>query len=312
MADAVRSAGNEAIVVRTGREVMRRLNQASDIDGVILDSEIPYTPLEDTLASLRYDVHAGLLPVRIVYEPARPGNSTYVSNGRLVTVSLPLASTDAVNAQTEARLNRLIESYKQVAVVRGPLTPELVRAEFGAQAASEPPAVSTPLTTSERKSQSLLAMEWLDRLAACPHMGYDVRPAEQVIREAIAVPELSKFAIDATGRLPGRAPQLDLANAILNAQLPGDVRTLAAESLIRHVQLHGNGLGQQPTQSLMDLLPTIPEPVLRAKVAAAVGALQGTSQQAGMRMQRYLPPLPKAPAPAAEAPPKPMEPPADK
>jgi hypothetical protein len=312
MADAVRSAGFEAIVVRTGREVMRRLNQASDIDAVILDSEIPYTPLEDTLASLRYDVHAGLLPVRIVYQPATPGTTTYVSNGRLMTVSLPASATEPANARTEARLNHLIESYRQVSVVRGPLTPEQVKFEFAVPAASEPPSISPPLSPTERKAQSLLAMEWLDRLAACPHLGYDVRPAERAIREAIAVPELAKLAIDATGRLPGRAPQLDLANAILNAQLPGDVRTLAAESLIRHVQLHGNELGTQPTQSLMDLLPTIPEPTLRAKVAATVGALQGTSQQVGMRMQRYLPPLPKAPVPAPEAPPKPMEPPPDK
>ena len=73
-------------------------------------------------------------------------------------------------------------------------------------------------------------MEWLDRLAACPQMGYDVRPAERAIRQAIIVPELAKLAIDATSRLPGRDAQIDLANAVLNAQLPADVRILAAET----------------------------------------------------------------------------------
>jgi len=100
-----------------------------------------------------------------------------------------------------------------------------------------------------------------------------------------------------------------LANAILNAQLPADVRALAAEALVRHVALHGNGLGKQPTQALLDLLPTLQDPILRSKVAAAVGSLQGTSEQSGMRMQRYLPPLPKPPPPPAEPAPKPMEPP---
>jgi hypothetical protein len=308
MADAVRSAGNEAIVVRTGRELMRRLNEASDIDAIFIDSELPNPPLEDTLASLRYDIHAGLLPVRIVYQPAQPGTTTYVANGRLVSINLPPAATESINTRTEARLNRLIESYRQVSIVRGPLTPDLVKQELAAPDAAAPPAISPPLSPNERKAQSLLAMEWLDRLAACPHFGYDVRPAQRAILQAIAVPELAKLAIDAAGRLPGRDPQIDLANAILNAQLPAEIRALAAEALIRHVALHGNGLGKQPTQALMDLLPTLQDPLLRAKIAAAVGTLQGTSEQSGMRMQRYLPPLPKPPASPAETPPKPMEP----
>jgi hypothetical protein len=314
MADAVRSAGFEAVVVRTGRELMRRLNQASDIDAVILDSELPYPPLEDTLASLRYDVHAGLLPVRIVYEPAVAGTTTYVANGRLVTVNLPQSSTETANLRTEARLNRLIESYRQVSVVRGPLSTDLVKAELTQPAEVAPSAVTTPLTPAERKAQSLLAMEWLARLAACPHLGYDVRPAERAIRQAIAVAELARLAIDATSWLPGRDAQVDLANAVMNEQMPSDVRTLAAEALIRHAQRNGNGLGRQETQTLMNMLPNVQDATLRAKVAAAVGVLQGSSQQAGMRMQRYLPPLPKPPAPAGapESAPKPAEPTDDK
>ena len=131
MADAVRAAGYEVVVVRTGRELMRRLNEAADIDAVIVDSEIPYPPLEDTLASLRYDVHAGMLPVRIVYQPTAPAATTsHRSNGRLVTVNLPAGATESVNVRAEARLNRLIESYRQVAVVRGPLSADLVKQEL--------------------------------------------------------------------------------------------------------------------------------------------------------------------------------------
>jgi CheY-like chemotaxis protein len=312
MADAVRAAGLEVVVVRTGREALRRLNQASDIDAVILDSEIPYTPLEDTLASLRYDIHYGLLPVRVVYQPAAPGTTTYVAEGRLMTVSLPPSVSEVANARTEVRLNRLIESYRQVSVVRGPLSADLVKQELGQPTPGEPPLLSPPLTPTERKAQSLLAMEWLDRLAACPNMGYDVRPAERAIRQAIAVPELSKLAIFATSRLPGREPQIDLANTVLNDQLPADVRTLAAEALVRHAALHGNGLGPQLTQTLIQSLPSIQDPILRAKVGAAIGALYGNSEQSGRRMERYQAPLPRPPAPPAEPPPKPMEPATDK
>jgi hypothetical protein len=313
MADAVRAAGLEVVVVRTGRELLRRLNEAADIDAVIVDAEIPYTPLEDTLASLRYDIHYGLLPVRVVYEPCLAGATTYVADGRLMTVSLPQSTAEVCNARTEARLNRLIESYRQVAVVRGPLTTDLVKQELNQQAQVDQPPAGPPLSPSERKAQSLLAMEWLDRLAICPTWQYDVTPAGRAIREAIAVPELAKLAIDATGRLPGRDPQIDLANAVLNAQLPADIRALAAEALVRHAALHGNGLGPQLTQTLVQSLASIQDPILRGKVGAAIGALYGNSEQSGRRMEQFQPPLPRPPAPAAETAPKPMEtPPADK
>jgi hypothetical protein len=239
----------------------------------------------------------------VIYQPAAPGTTTYVSAGnRLVTVSLPPDATESVNTRTEARLNRLIEGYRQIAVVRGPMSPDMIKQELAAPEAAAATAASPPLTPSERKSQSLLAMEWLARLAACPHLGYDVRPADRAIRQAIAVPELAKLAIDATSHLPGRDPQLDLANAVLNAQLPPDVRTLAAEALVRHAQRHGNALGTQLTQSLLNLLPTLQDPALRGRVAAAIGSLQGTAEQSGMRMQRYLPPLPRVPPPPANPP----------
>jgi hypothetical protein len=312
MAEAVRSAGFEPVVVRTGREVMRRLKEAADIDAVILDAELPYPPLEDTIASLRYDVHVGLLPVRIVFDPAVCTTSYTRINDRVVPINLPVSINEPCNLRVEARLNQLIQSYRQIAVVRGPITPDLVKTNFAAQE-NVPPStsLSAPLSPTERKAQSLLAMEWLARLAACPHLGYDVRPAERAIRQAIAVPELAKLAIDAASWLPGREPQLDLANAVMNSQLSPELRTLAAEALIRHAQRHGNALGKQPTQALLDLLPTVQDPALRARVASAIGTLQGTSQQSGMRMQRYEPPLPKAPA-AGEPPPKPMEPAAER
>jgi hypothetical protein len=304
MAQAVRAAGDEAVVVHTGREVMRRLNEAADIDAIILDADLPYPPLPDTIASLRYDVHAGLLPVRIVYLPVMPGTVTYVSEtNRPVSVNLPAQATESINTRTEARLNRLIESYRQIAVVRGPLTPALVQREF-APPEGPPPAenLSPPLTPAERKAESLLAMEWLSRLATCPVPGYDVRPAERTIRLAMQVPELARLAIEATSRLPGRDPQTDLANYVLNPQNPIELRILAADNLIFHVQRNGPALSMQQMQALMDLLPTLQDPVLRARVGSAIGSVQGNSRQAGQRMERYTPPLPTpTPPPGAPA-----------
>ena len=46
-----------------------RLKEAADIDAVLIDSDLPYPTLPDLLASLRADVHLGLLPVRVLYTP---------------------------------------------------------------------------------------------------------------------------------------------------------------------------------------------------------------------------------------------------
>ena len=46
-------------------------------------------------------------------------------------------ATESVNTRMEQRLNHLIASYQQVAVVRGPLTADLVKQEFGEVVQSE-------------------------------------------------------------------------------------------------------------------------------------------------------------------------------
>src|SRR5206468_10518775 len=118
---------------------------------------------------------------------------------------------------------------------------------------------SPPLSPTERKAQSILAMEWLMRLAIGYVPGYDVRPAERTIRQAINVPELAKQAIEATSRLPGRDAQSDLANVVLDGQRPADLRILAAENLVRHVQRFSPALSALQVQALLDLLPTVQE-----------------------------------------------------
>ena len=136
--------------------------------------------------------------------------------------------------------------------------------------------------------------------------GYDVRPAERAIRSALKVEELTRPAIEATARLTTRDAQSDLASVVLDAQRSPEVRSLAAEALVQNVRRIGVTLTTQQMQSLLDLMPTVQEPALRAKVAAAVGSIQGTAEQSGLRMQRFAPALPKPAPPAApEAPPVP-------
>ena len=102
MANAARAAGYEAETAATGKDLMRRLKDRADIDAIILDSELPYPPLPDTIASLRYDVHLGLLPLRIVYTPdLGPATTYYISDtNRRVEVGVP-ACAETVNIRAQ-------------------------------------------------------------------------------------------------------------------------------------------------------------------------------------------------------------------
>lgn len=302
MALAARAAGYDVETVPTGKELMRRLKTAADVDAIILDSELPYPPLPDTIASLRYDVHLGLLPVRIVYQPVEGGTTFYISDtNRRVDVPLPAHANESVNYRTELRLHTLIEGYRQIGVVRGPLSPSMVKDEFAPAATAEQQGGSPALTPSEKQAMSIRAIEAMKRMATGEIPGYDVRPAERTIRQALQHDELVRPAIEAVSRLPGVDPQTDLAAVVASEQRPTDVRIAAADGLIRHISRHGVALNKQQGETLIRLLPATNDPLLRSRIASVVGVLQPTSRQSGLRMERYTPPLPK-PAATLDAP----------
>src|SRR5262249_3812130 len=59
---AVKQAGYEPVVVHTGREALRRVTQAADIDLLLIDADTPDPQLAYLIGALRADVNAGLLP----------------------------------------------------------------------------------------------------------------------------------------------------------------------------------------------------------------------------------------------------------
>lgn len=302
MALAARAAGYDVETVATGKELMRRLKAAADVDAIIIDSELPYPPLPDTIASLRYDVHLGLLPVRIVYQPVAPGNTFYISDtNRRVDVPLPAGANESLNVRNELRLRTLIDGYRQIDVVRGPLTPGMVRDELAPAATAEQTGGSAALLPTEKQSMSVRAIDHMKRMATGEIAGYDVRPAERTIRQALQRDELVRPAIEATSRLPGVDPQTDLASVVANEQRPNDVRIAAADGLIRHIARHGVALNKQQGETLIKLLPATSDPALRSRLASVIGTLQPTLHQTGQRLERYTPPLPK-PAATLDAP----------
>src|SRR5262249_23299797 len=65
IASAVKKAGYEPVVVRTGRELLRRVLEASDIDLMLIDADTPDPQLPYLLGQLRADANVGFLPIVI-------------------------------------------------------------------------------------------------------------------------------------------------------------------------------------------------------------------------------------------------------
>src|SRR5262249_47991141 len=71
VADSVRQAGYDAITVSTARDVMRRLNQAADVDLLLIDAGVTDPGINWLLAQLRADANAGNLPLVLLAPPGR-------------------------------------------------------------------------------------------------------------------------------------------------------------------------------------------------------------------------------------------------
>lgn len=267
LAAALKQAGYESVAVGTGREAMQRLNEAADIDAIILDSQVPDPGLLYQLAQLRADVHSGQLPVIVV------------------------APADQVE-----RYQRLTAQFQPVTVQAPSLDPALLKQDLDRAILA---ASGQPLTAAEKEAQTGESLIWLARLAHGEPPGYDLRPATPAILRAMQNDKLAMIAIDIAGHLPGRDAQRALAAYVLNAMRPVQLRARAALELTRHLQEHSITLTPDQIAALEALYATADDPGFKGTVAVVLGGLRPTAKQTGERLQRYVPAL-TAPAPAAK------------
>jgi hypothetical protein len=166
---------------------------------------------------------------------------------------------------------------------------------------------TTPLTLEERKRYAAMAVELFRQVAVNQASGYDLRPADRAIRQALKFDELAKAAIEIVSRLPGREGQVDLAGLVLDDKRSVELRSYAAENLIQHIQRYGPALSAGQVNSLDSLAATEKEWAFRGRVADIVGVVRGDPKNTGVRLRGYFPPvaLPaKAPAEKPAAPPE--------
>lgn len=281
MSDALQKAGFEPIRVRTGREAMRRLNEASDIEAILVDAAVADPELPHFLGQVRSDVHGGLLPVVV------------------------LAPRDREDA-----LRRAYERYSNVWFAPAVLGIDAdglkkVLPEFMTR------SMGQPMSEAELKAAAEKSLIWLARLARGEKDGYDVRPTAETILAVLRAGQTSEpgqlAAIEIAGRLPGTKAQLELANFMLDPKRPLPLRNAAATELIRHVQQHGSVLSAPMLQGVQAQFndPTV-DAEIRANLGLVIGSLRPDARTTGERLKGFRPP---PPAPAA-APPMPAPAPA--
>jgi hypothetical protein len=279
---AVKEAGYDGLKVRTGREVMKRIKEASDIDLLLLSAELPDPGLAQLLGQLKVDRNASQLPLLLLTTPVRE---------------------DALRRFVEGRRN-VVVTTEDAALDPRDLYP-LLRGALG-----DP--VRAPLAQPELTEQAEKAMYYLGLLARRDVPGYDVRPALETVYRALQEGKLSAngqlSAVSFVAQMNGPQPQTELFNIISSAR-PNEVRYAAAAELVRHIQQHSPALNAQQVTRLEQMYNQKDiDPVLRSGIAGILGSLRPDTRLSGERLQQYRPPTPMPPMPPPPPPPPPMMP----
>jgi CheY-like chemotaxis protein len=268
---AVKQAGYDGVKVNTGREVMKRLREAADIDLLVLDGNLPDPGFAQLLGQIKSDVNAKQLPLVLFTSLAR-----------------------------EDALRRFVERYRNVVVTTEEAATEpkelapLLRTALG-----DPHR--TPLLEAELTELREQAMNILGALARQDVPGYDVRPAAETVYRAMQAGKLSPVAqanaISFISHMSGSQPQTELFNVLASARDAG-IRALAAAELARHIQQHTLALNAQQVTALERLAAQKElDPQVRSGLASVLGSLRPGARLTGERLQQYRPPTPMPPMP---------------
>jgi CheY-like chemotaxis protein len=279
IAAALKAAGLEASRVNTGRAVLNRLAEASDVDVLLLDADLPDPPLIYLLGQLKAGRNTARLPIVVTAPPLR-----------------------------EEGLRRFVERYPGVVVAPALLDENTIIDTVKAQVAGQ------TLEKGEVRDYAESAVRLLAQMATGELAGYDPTPATEAVIGALRGGRLSPTgqtaAVTFLGRQPGMRAQTELLNVVLDDRRAKDpdlgVRIAAADELLRHMQKNRPALDRAQLAALGRLYgqPNL-DPTMRNLVALMIGALDPDTRLTGERLLQYRPPTPgEAKPPMPPMPPK--------
>jgi CheY-like chemotaxis protein len=262
----VKEIGFEPVLVKSAKDIFDRLGQSADYDAIFLGSSLPTRDLSYLLTNLRADADQGRLPILVFVTSSEKG---------------------AVGKAAEQFRN--VKVYPDVLLTMG----DELKTALDDQIKD---ASGAKLTAAERKEFARVALDVLWRMARGEIQGYDLRPAQQAVVEALRQPDAALEALEILGRMPGQEPQARLAAVVLNLA-QGKNRIPAAIELNRHIQKYGLMLDKIQMTSLKEAFKTSDDdPALRSQLALVIGSMRPGPQATGLRLFEYRPDLPMPPA----------------
>ncbi len=319
VADAVKQSGYSPIVVKTGRDLLKRVIAASDIEAIIFDADLPDPGLVSLLGQLRGDAHANRLPLFVTpshqqedlliaemqrldeqLKGAAPENKPIVQRRRNeVEHSLQLQKM-----ASDAALDRFTRVYRHLSLLASSNAINARDLQPILQSRLEL-AVSPPLADPELKEYAEKAVRYLARAAKGELAGLDPTVAADTVFNALRAKKLSEggqiAAIEIVGRLPGKRPQTELLRVVLDADdKRAPVRLAAASELVRHIQRNSPQLSDPEVLGLRDAYDKSKDPAYRAVLSQVFGVLRPNARTSGDILRAYQPKPPGGAAPLPE------------
>ena len=149
------------------------------------------------------------------------------------------------------------------------------------------------ITMDERTKFRNDAMTYLWKMGRGEIPGYDVRPAEDTLRDTIRIDELAPKALETAGRLPGRDAQSWLAGVVIDPDRQS-LRLSAVMLLKEHIQKNGLLLNKSQIAGLKDLHRDLAEKMgpsseLTAQLALVLSSLRISPALTGNRLSEFKP-----------------------
>ena len=167
---------------------------------------------------------------------------------------------------------------------------------------------SFKITMEERKKFRDDALTYLWKMGRGEIPGYDIRPAEDTLRDAIRFDDLAPKALETAGRLPGRDAQGWLAGVIMDSDHQ-NLRLQAVILLKEHIQKNGLLLSDPQITGLKDTYRDAAGTELKAQLALVLSSLRISPASTGHRLNEFKPePQPPGPPSPGPQPPGPQPP----
>ncbi|MEO6809034.1 MAG: HEAT repeat domain-containing protein [Isosphaeraceae bacterium] len=226
-------------------------------------------PLAKAQGTLAYTVPGDDVYYLSVSTPPkhRATNALYTLDVRLADLN-PTPTGAAIRQGLET----LAARFPRVDVLSASYESGLLRAQFArAMTRLEP----NPLTPDERDAKAAQSLDLLARVAERPQSTFthDLAEAATAVLMGINHTPTNASGVALLTGLPNMDAQRDLADGLLNAALPLDLRLKAANGLLRSIQRFGNLLTSGQERLLVSALNSTNDPDLKPGLAAIIKTL---------------------------------------